>query len=422
MQPSWSPDGRWIAATKTSTLGTDVVDPRRPQRQRGPAPDQRRPIVGAGLVAEGRHDRVHAHRGPDRRPQADRARAATAPTWTAEQLPDVTQYSGLDGGSRRELVHPARPAPAAAARADRPGGQPERLVGSVTAGYLERLAARSAATGTVLCVGLDPDPGRPPAGLRRPTSHGIEAFCRLILEASLPSAAAVKANLAFFEAFGPDGIAALERLRGVGPGRRAVRRRREARRHRLDRRAPGGRPVRPARRRRDHRQPVPRVGGDRAAPRASRSVRLRPVPDVEPGRRRAPGPRRVRADDDAPAEPLYLRVARRAGGWGPGGTVGLVVGATAPEEMARIRATAPGPGFLVPGRRGPGRRGRAGPPRWPGDRAAGRSDRRRRAARQRLAGHRRRRGGTPRQRRPADPGEALAEAARDWAKRLPVLL
>ena len=50
-----------------------------------------------------------------------------------------------------------------------------------------------------------------------------------------------------------------------------------------------------------------------------------------------------------PAEPLYLRVARRAATWGPGGTVGLVVGATAPAELAAIRDVAPGLPFLVPG-------------------------------------------------------------------------
>jgi len=42
-------------------------------------------------------------------------------------------------------------------------------------------------------------------------------------------------------------------------------------------------------------------------------------------------------------------VARRASGWGPGGTVGLVVGATAPAELEKIRAIAPELALLVPG-------------------------------------------------------------------------
>src|SRR5688500_10094555 len=50
-----------------------------------------------------------------------------------------------------------------------------------------------------------------------------------------------------------------------------------------------------------------------------------------------------------PAERLHERVARLVSGWGPGGTVGLVVGATAPQELARIRELAPRLAFLVPG-------------------------------------------------------------------------
>jgi orotidine-5'-phosphate decarboxylase len=51
----------------------------------------------------------------------------------------------------------------------------------------------------------------------------------------------------------------------------------------------------------------------------------------------------------APDEPLWARVARDVAGWGPGGTVGLVVGATASEEIRAIRSIAPGLAFLVPG-------------------------------------------------------------------------
>jgi orotidine-5'-phosphate decarboxylase len=51
----------------------------------------------------------------------------------------------------------------------------------------------------------------------------------------------------------------------------------------------------------------------------------------------------------APSEPLWARVARQAAGWGPGGTVGLVVGATAPDELRAVRTIAPRLPFLVPG-------------------------------------------------------------------------
>ncbi|HZC31900.1 MAG TPA: orotidine 5'-phosphate decarboxylase, partial [Candidatus Bathyarchaeia archaeon] len=70
--------------------------------------------------------------------------------------------------------------------------------------YLERLAARSARAGTVLCLGLDPDPGALPDGFSADL-RGVEAFARLVLQAAAPCAAAVKPNIAFFEAFGSAG-------------------------------------------------------------------------------------------------------------------------------------------------------------------------------------------------------------------------
>jgi len=49
-------------------------------------------------------------------------------------------------------------------------------------------------------------------------------------------------------------------------------------------------------------------------------------------------------------ERLYERVARLAAGpWNRGGELGLVVGATVPAELARVRALAPGLPLLVPG-------------------------------------------------------------------------
>lgn len=49
-------------------------------------------------------------------------------------------------------------------------------------------------------------------------------------------------------------------------------------------------------------------------------------------------------------EPLYLHVARKAqNAWNENKNICLVVGATAPEEMAKIREVAPDLPFLVPG-------------------------------------------------------------------------
>ncbi|MCI0347761.1 MAG: orotidine-5'-phosphate decarboxylase, partial [Chloroflexi bacterium] len=57
----------------------------------------------------------------------------------------------------------------------------------------------------------------------------------------------------------------------------------------------------------------------------------------------------VGADGGLPAEPLWARVARRTAAWDPGGRLGLVVGATAPAELAAARRIVPGLAFLVPG-------------------------------------------------------------------------
>ena len=78
--------------------------------------------------------------------------------------------------------------------------------------YLEKLDFRMRGVGNSLCLGIDPDPAALPAAFS-PNVGGIEAFATVLLEAAGPFAAAVKANLAFFEAFGSEGMAALERLR-----------------------------------------------------------------------------------------------------------------------------------------------------------------------------------------------------------------
>ena len=219
----------------------------------------------------------------------------------------------------------------------------------MTAGYLERLAARSAATGSVLCLGLDPDPDALPDGFSRDLA-GLERFAALVLEAAVPCAAAVKPNLAFYEAFGSAGIAALERLRATIPGDVPVVM--DAKRGDIGSTAA--------------RQAIalfdalgadavtvnPYLGEEAIAPLLSRADRFAYVlcRTSNPGAGEIQG-LRIAAETatGAPEEPLHARIARRVTSWGPGGTVGLVVGATAPDELQSIRAIAPGLAFLVPG-------------------------------------------------------------------------
>ncbi|MCI0406935.1 MAG: orotidine-5'-phosphate decarboxylase [candidate division Zixibacteria bacterium] len=50
-----------------------------------------------------------------------------------------------------------------------------------------------------------------------------------------------------------------------------------------------------------------------------------------------------------PADPLYLRVARRASDWNKNKNIGLVAGATHPAQLASVREAAPALPFLIPG-------------------------------------------------------------------------
>lgn len=286
--------------------------------------------------------------------------------------------------------------------------------------YLERLAARSAATGSVLCVGIDPDPDALPAGFE-PGLRGVERFSVLLVEAAAPHAAAVKPNLAFFEAFGSGGMAALERVRAVVPSGVLVVA--DAKRGDIGSTAA--------------RQAValfdglgadavtvnPYLGSEAIAPLIERVDRFAYVlcRTSNPG---AGELQDLEVPEDAalgaPAEPLHRRVARRVVTWGPGGTVGLVVGATAPAELAAIRAIVPGLGFLVPGVGAQG--GDVEPVLEHGPATASPAGGRpgggllvnvsRGIAGAAMAAQD---GG------PTDPFERVAAAAADWAKRLPVL-
>jgi orotidine-5'-phosphate decarboxylase len=244
----------------------------------------------------------------------------------------------------------------------------------------------------------------------------------LLIEAAGPCAAAIKPNLAFYEALGSEGMAALERIRARIPADIPVvidAKRADigstAARHAValfDRLGADAVTV----------NPYP--GGQAIAPLLERADRYAYVLCRTSNPEAAELQNLVVAADpsiDAPAEALHLRVARRAATWGPGGTVGLVVGATAPAELHEIRRVAPGLGILVPGigaqggeiepvlRDGPATASPAGAGAGRGllvNVSRGISD----AAL-----------GEPGAGQPSDPGERLAAAARDWASRLPVL-
>jgi orotidine 5'-phosphate decarboxylase subfamily 2 len=295
-------------------------------------------------------------------------------------------------------------------------GEPP-AAGGIATTYLERLGARSTATGTVLCLGLDPTPDDLPAGFSRDLA-GLERFAALVLEAATPHAAAVKPNLAFFEAYGSAGLAALERLRANLPAELPVIA--DAKRGDIGSTAARQAAALYDQLGADAITVNPYLGGAAVAPLLERLDRFAYVLC----RTSNPGAGELQdllvgeaAAEGWPAERLHERVARLAAGWGPGGTVGLVVGATAPDELARIRAVVPGLAFLVPG---VGAQGGAIDPvlqHGPATEAPGGLQ----PGGGLLVNVSRAIAGAAATHAPGDPFERVGAAAAEWAERLPVL-
>lgn len=204
--------------------------------------------------------------------------------------------------------------------------------------FFERLADRIDTADSVLSVGLDPDPDRLPDHLRE---HDLPrwAFNRRIIDATHDHAACYKPNAAFYE--DADGWRALEETIAYAHGKDVP--------VLLDaKRADIGNTARQYATLLDTADAItvnPYLGRDALEPFLSRE---------EKGvfvlcRTSNPGGADLQDAELESGETVYERVADRAGEWNERGNVGLVVGATAPEELERVRERAPDLPFLVPG-------------------------------------------------------------------------
>jgi orotidine-5'-phosphate decarboxylase len=206
---------------------------------------------------------------------------------------------------------------------------------------LERLRQRTAELGAPLGVGIDPHPARLPADCT-PDVAGVERFARGVVEATAEQVVAIKINVAFFEAFGAAGWSALERTRADVPGEVLC--------------------IIDAKRG-DIGSTAERYADGILGHLAADAVTLSPYlgeDAVEPflafpdrlvyllARTSNPSAAAVQ-EVPGPDGPIHFHVARWAAERWSDGRVGLVVGATAPDELRAIRAAVPGPGFLVPG-------------------------------------------------------------------------
>lgn len=211
--------------------------------------------------------------------------------------------------------------------------------------FSEKLRAVQAASGSRLCVGLDPDPARLPAPFRGlEAAEAAAAFCRAIIEATAEVACAFKPNLAFFEALGAEGWRAFEEVVAAVPEGRLVIA--DAKRGDIGSTAARYAEAFFGRLGCDAVTVSPYLGRDALMPFLAYEGRcaFSLVLTSNPG-----------ASDlqelEAGGAPLYRHAARLAAeaARGQPGEVGFVVGATRPERLAELRTAYPEVPFLVPG-------------------------------------------------------------------------
>ncbi len=193
---------------------------------------------------------------------------------------------------------------------------------------------------TLLCVGLDPHP----EDLPEPSATAARDFCLRLIEATAPFALAFKPNAAFFEIYGAAGWQALAEVIAAAHA--------------------AGLPVVLDAKRGDiastarayARAAFKTLNADALTvnPYLGRDAVLPFLEAPEKGvfllaKTSNPGSADLQDVPLAEGGLLYERVAALAQTWGAAGNVGLVVGATHPEALRRVRAAAPGLWFLAPG-------------------------------------------------------------------------
>lgn len=208
--------------------------------------------------------------------------------------------------------------------------------------FFEQLEKRARISGSLLCIGLDPHL----ADLPQPTASAARDFCLRLIDATQDLALAYKPNAAFFEAFGPQGWAALK----------------EVIEH-----VPSEIPVILDAKRGDISSTAEAYARSAFETLGAQAITLNPylgedslrpfLKDPQKGafllcKTSNPGAGDLQDLSLAGTYAgimLYERVAQLAQGWNQNNNLGLVVGATYPEALARVRAQAPDLWILAPG-------------------------------------------------------------------------
>jgi uridine monophosphate synthetase len=206
-------------------------------------------------------------------------------------------------------------------------------------GFFANLERRSRQIDSLLCIGLDPHPADLPA----PTAAAARSFCLRLIEATADLALAFKPNAAFFEALGPEGMQTLKEVIAAAPAEIPVIL--DAKRGDIASTAEA------------YVQAVFQTLGAQAvtaSPYLGRDSVAPFLADPERGvfllcKTSNPGAADLQDLQQANGETLFETVARLAQTWNSRDNLGLVVGATHPAALARLRAVAPDLWFLAPG-------------------------------------------------------------------------
>ena len=209
-------------------------------------------------------------------------------------------------------------------------------------GFTERLEEASKTTKSLVCVGLDPDSSRMPV-------PNVFEFNRAIVDATAELVCAYKPNLAYYEAMGLQGLEDLHKtvthIRNVAPTAVIIG---DAKRGDIGPSAEA------------YAKALFEVwdfdaitinawgGHDTVTPF---------IQNHEKGvfvwcRGSNPGStdfQDLETETDVSSVPLYLKMALACQEWDANNNLGLVVGATVPEQLKQVRASCPTMPFLIPG-------------------------------------------------------------------------
>ena len=206
--------------------------------------------------------------------------------------------------------------------------------------FIEKLTGATRKNKSLLCIGLDPDPGLMPAQV------GIFEFNKAIIDATSDLVCAYKPNLAFYEALGNKGLDALKRTADYIPESIPVIA--DAKRNDVGNTAKAYAKALFDILNFDAATVSPYLGFDSIEPFLQYQDKGILVL-CRTSNAGAADFQSLRCEVADGSRPLFEIVALKASEWNTYGNIGLVVGATYPEELKLIRQSHPAPPFLIPG-------------------------------------------------------------------------